>query len=73
MKKYKKWNENYGALLDDVKYMCPCGHKTIIPNYADKGRCSWCGRFVFKNKKDEGIYRILELKRTKEREVIENR
>lgn len=53
---YKRLTEEY----DKVKYRCRCGHRVIIPNKIDKNICSWCGNYVFKNKKDEFEYRIKE-------------
>lgn len=45
---------------DKVKYKCKCGHRVVIPYNVDKQVCSWCKRYVFKNKKDEALYRIKE-------------
>lgn len=45
---------------DKVKYKCKCGHRVIIPKWLDKTPCDWCGNYVFKTKKDEDIYRIME-------------
>jgi len=45
---------------DKVKYTCKCGRRVIISNKKDKEVCSWCGRYVFKNKKDEFKYRVKE-------------
>lgn len=59
----KRDNEQYKRLAeeyDKVKYRCRCGHRVIIPNKIDKNICSWCGNYVFKNKKDEFEYRIKE-------------
>ncbi len=53
---FKRMTEEY----DKVKYKCKCGHKNIIPYNVDKVICGWCNRFVFKNKKDEDLYRIKE-------------
>lgn len=50
--------QNKSNEYDKVKYKCSCGHRTIIPKWADKNICSWCGKYVFKNKKDEFDYRI---------------
>ena len=45
---------------DKVKYTCKCGHKVVIPKWVDKQICRWCGKYVFKSKKDEAIFRIKE-------------
>lgn len=53
---YERMEHEY----DKVKYSCTCGHRVVIPKWIDKGMCSWCGKYVFKNKKDEFKYRINE-------------
>ena len=46
-KEYNTMSNNY----EKVKYECSnCGHKEIIPEWVDKQICSWCQRYVFKNK-----------------------
>lgn len=55
-KEYKRLTDEY----DKVKYVCRCGHRVIIPNWADKTLCDWCNHFVFKNKEEEDKYRIRE-------------
>ena len=36
-----------------VKYPCKCGRRVVIPYWADKTLCSWCHRYVYKDKKQE--------------------
>lgn len=36
-----------------VKYLCKCGRRVVIPHWADKTLCSWCHRYVYKDKKQE--------------------
>lgn len=56
-KEFNTMSDNY----EKVKYKCKnCGHKVVIPYWVDKQLCSWCGKYVFKNKKDEDLYRIRE-------------
>lgn len=47
---------------DDTKLMndisnstvkCKCGHSMLIPNYLSKRLCTWCHRWVYRNKKEE--------------------
>ena len=38
---------------DKVKFRCSCGHRVIIPYWRDKGLCSWCHHYVYRNKKLE--------------------
>lgn len=54
---WKRLNEE----LDKVKYKCKCGHRNVIPQNKEKTLCSWCGNYVFKEKKDEFKYRMGEL------------
>lgn len=53
---YKRLTEEY----DKVKYTCSCGHRVVIPYNREKGICSWCHKYVFKNKSDEFKYRLKE-------------
>ena len=46
---------------DKVKYKCKCGHRVIIPVWKDKQLCSWCGNYVFKDKKEEFEYKIKQI------------
>lgn len=56
IKEYERMTDEY----DKVKYMCKCGHREIIPKWLDKKLCSWCGRYIFKSKKDEFKYKMQE-------------
>ena len=39
---------------------CRCGHTNFLGS-KERIVCSWCNKYVFKNKKDEFVYRIGEL------------
>lgn len=54
IEEYDRMQDEY----DKVKYKCKCGHKVVIPNWVDKQVCGWCGKYVFKNEKDEFKYRM---------------
>ena len=41
-------------------YKCKCGHSIVIAYNCEKVVCSYCGNYVFKNKKDEFKYRMRE-------------
>ena len=59
---YKRMTEEYNK----VKYKCKCGHRVVIKHSQTKAICSWCGSYVFKDKKTEFNYRISEqIKRRK--------
>lgn len=58
IKNDKEWR-HMSDEYNKVKYYCKkCGHSLIIPNWIDKGLCDWCGKYVFKNDKDEFNYRM---------------
>lgn len=44
----------------DNRMYCKCGHSIMMRKDKDKIICSWCGHWIFKNKKDEFIYRMRE-------------
>lgn len=49
---------------------CPCGHSVAIPNKVDRVLCTWCGKWVYKNKQTEFRYKLQEqLKKQKKSEV----
>ena len=45
--------EKYCKEIQNHKYTCECGHRVFIDNSRKRKICTWCGRFVYKNKKDE--------------------
>ena len=56
---YKEMDK-YVDELQKHKYKCKCGHKVFMDKNKTKAVCDWCGRYVFKNKKDEFNYRMKE-------------
>ena len=44
----------------DNTYKCKCGHSVEIRPYIKKTLCHWCNRWVFRDKKDEFMYRLEE-------------
>ena len=53
----------YSKLYDYItrhKVKCKCGHKVFIGR-TEKMICSWCGRYIFKDKQKEFNYRVKEL------------
>ena len=46
--------------LAKVKHTCSCGHRVVVPQRTDKEICSWCGHYVFREKRDEFKYRVKE-------------
>lgn len=43
----------HSAEYDKVKYKCECGHRVVIPYWRDKGLCSWCHKYVYRDKRVE--------------------
>lgn len=67
VKDYLKWNKGVNKNIDKVinersshRYYCKCGHTVIIRPCETKILCHWCNRYVFKNEKDEFLYRMKE-------------
>ena len=62
--KKEKYSERQMSRMFDnyskVKYKFSCGHSVIIGANYDKIVCRFCGKYVFKNKKDEFLYRLKE-------------
>ena len=54
---YERLSREY----EKVRYKCKCGHSVIIPAWVDKQLCSWCGNYVYKDKKDEFKNKIKEM------------
>lgn len=55
-KEYKRQAAEY----DKVKYRCSCGHRVVIPYWREKGLCTWCNHYVYKDKKQEFKERLKE-------------
>ena len=55
-KEYDRQSKEY----DKVKFRCNCGHRVIIPYWEDKGLCSWCKNYVYKDKRVEFKDRLKE-------------
>lgn len=39
---------------------CKCGHSIIFVSWKTRKLCRWCGNWVFKNKREEFKYRLME-------------
>lgn len=39
---------------------CKCGHTVVMRPSTKKTLCSWCHNYIFRNKKDEDLYRLKE-------------
>ena len=53
-KEFKRQTEEY----DKVKVRCTCGHRVVIPYWRTRQLCTWCKRYVYRDKKDEFKDRI---------------
>ena len=69
----KQYTRHYGALYNfkaytkifkDIannSYRCSCSHSEVIPKYKIKKRCSYCGKYIFIDKKEEFKYKLEEM------------
>ena len=56
--------EKFNRRATDNTVKCKCGHSVVITNKYDRVICTWCGNWVYKNKKVEFKYKMLkELKK----------
>lgn len=59
-----KWNRinkgdtKYFNDMSKIMVKCKCGCSTYIPSFKNTQTCRWCGRTVYKHKKDEFIYKL---------------
>lgn len=55
---------NHQKKIDKVyeknRYYCSCGHSVFIPPTSTRTFCTYCGHWIFKNKRDEFKYRLKE-------------
>jgi len=66
---YRNHFSNDFRLLEELtkyKVSCPCGHKTVFYPFEkkDKKICSWCGHYVYINKRvefKEKLRRLLKI------------
>lgn len=57
----KKEMDRMFKTYTDNSYKCRCGHTVTIAKNCEKVVCSHCGRYVFREKKDEFMYRLKEV------------
>ena len=57
----KKEMDRMFKTYTDNSYKCRCGHSVAIAKNCEKIICSHCGRYVFREKKDEFMYRLKEV------------
>ena len=51
--------EKYNEEIYNHKRQCSCGHKVFIHPKRSKALCSWCGHYVYKDKKEEFKNKLL--------------
>lgn len=59
-------------IATDESVKCKCGHSILITNRYGKVICNYCGRLVFRNKKEEFEYRLKE-RLLKDENMVHNR
>lgn len=45
--------ERYAEELQNHMFTCKCGHRVLIRKYEISSICNWCGRSVYRNKREE--------------------
>lgn len=56
-----KEDKRKSEVYSQNKFKCKhCGHKQLIPKFMKKNLCDWCGHWVFRNEKDEFMFRMNE-------------
>lgn len=50
--------EKYANEVQNHIYKCKCGHSVFIRKKEIKSICNWCGRSVYRSKKDEFMDRM---------------
>ena len=58
--RYRENPRKYASILNKNRIKCSCGHSNVIPAKMDKVLCTWCGNYVFRDKKAEFEYRMNE-------------
>lgn len=58
--RYREDPEKFSYIMTINRTMCKCGHTNNIPAKMDKVVCSWCGNYVFRDKKAEFEFRMKE-------------
>ena len=63
--KYNTFKENneYFNYLTKVTIKCSCGHSITLDKGQDREICTWCNKFVYKDKKTEFKYKFMIEKR----------
>ncbi len=62
--------EKLRSIMSYHRTLCKCGHSVLIPPELDKIICTWCGNYIFKDKKEEFKYRLKE-EMLKNKEICE--
>lgn len=58
-KQYKDDSKMFDEYTNNT-VKCTCGHSVVIRPTVEKVICTWCQKYVFRNKEDEFKYRIKE-------------
>lgn len=57
---FKKDGEYFKRVSENRFYCSNCGHTVVMMPITSKKMCSWCGTWVFRDKKEEFKYRLKE-------------
>lgn len=62
MRSFGKDDDKFFTERSKFKRKCKCGHTIPMSPNVKKLLCNWCGRYVFRDDKDEFLYRLNEAK-----------
>lgn len=57
---YRENPEKFAYIMNKNRKKCKCGHSLQLPAKLDMTVCSWCGNYVFRDKKAEFQFRMKE-------------
>ena len=52
--------EKLRSIIVDMSTKCDCGHSVFIPPERTRVICSWCGHYIYKDKKEQFKYDLLK-------------
>ena len=61
--KKKCINTKFIDELSKYKVKCKCGHTQILTNRFDRVLCSYCGNYIYRDKKTEFMYKLKDIEK----------
>ena len=60
MTKYISETEKLRSIIVDLSTKCDCGHSVFISPKQKRIICSWCGHYIYKDKKEQFKHDLLK-------------